>query len=232
MRRLALAVVALALLAAAGAAVWVWLSLDWIAKRAIEKYGTEILQAEVTVDSVKLSPATGRGEITGLKVGNPKGFRAPHAATVGRIEIEFDAAALAAAVPTLRHVTVRSPSITCEPGPNGGNFSVLKRNLARNAERKIGTDKEGPRLVVERLSIRDGRVAYAPQVASGKAVIGFDLPAVELTGIGRKSGGATPGQLATVILDAVAGRMAGALGTNALERAVEGLIERAAKISC
>src|SRR3989304_184802 len=92
MGRIVAAVAALAVAALVAAGVWLYLSLDHVVKRAIEKYVPEILQASVELDEVKLSLADGVGAVKGMRIGNPKGFRAPHAATAGTIELALDPA--------------------------------------------------------------------------------------------------------------------------------------------
>ena len=65
---------ALVLAAVAGGAWWLYSSKDALVKAAIEKFGPEITGVAVTVEGVKLDPLEGKGTISGLKVGNPKGL--------------------------------------------------------------------------------------------------------------------------------------------------------------
>jgi hypothetical protein len=230
MGRIVAAVAALAAAVLVGVGVWLYLSLDHIVKRAIEQYVPEILQTSVELDSVKLSPGDGAGVLKGMRIGNPKGFRSPHAATVGTIEVAVDPATLAGDVVLVRRLVVLAPSITYEPGGAGSNFDVLQRNV----QRYVGTQgaatgdrkSAGRKLIVETLTIRDARVTYAPQVARGTATISFNLPEIQLRNVGKNRGGVTPGELAKVILDALAARIAEAMGRAALQRGLEGVIGR------
>jgi len=231
MGRVLAAVAALAIAAVAGIGVWLYLSLDLIVKRAIERYALEILQAAVEVDSVKLSPADGAGVLKGLRIGNPKGFRAPHAATVGTVEIAVDPATVTGDVVLVRRLVVIAPNITYEPGNAGSNFDVLQRNVQRavgaeGGAAKPGGKSGGRKLIVETLTIRDARVNYTPPVGRGAATISFNLPEIQLRNIGKGRGGVTPGELAKVILDALAARIAEAMGRAALQRGLEGVLKK------
>jgi hypothetical protein len=223
MGRIVAAVAALAVVALVAAGVWLYLSLDHVVKRTIEKYVPEILQATVELDEVKLSPADGAGTLRGLRIGNPKGFRAPHAATVGTIALAVDPTTVVKDVVLVRRIAVERPSITYEPGAKGSNFDVLQRNV----ERYVGAGgeaKSGRRLIVESLVIRGARVTYAPQVGRGTATISFDLPDIQLRDVGKSRGGVTPGELAKIIVDALATRIAEVMARAAVRRGLEGVL--------
>jgi len=225
MGRIVAAVAALAVVALVAAGVWLYLSLDHVVKRAIEKYVPEILQATVELDEVRLSPADGAGTLRGLRIGNPQGFRAPHAATVGTIALAVDPTTIVKDVVRVRRIAVERPSITYEPGARGSNFDVLQRNVARYAGAG-GEAKAGRKLIVESLTIRGARVTYAPQVGRGTATISFDLPDIQLRNVGKERGGVTPGELAKIIVDALAARIAEVMARAAVRRGLEGVLGR------
>ena len=73
-RTVILAVAALAVIALAGGAWRLYASRDALIKRAIEHFGPELTGVTVTVKRVKLEPVEGRGAISGLEIGNTRGF--------------------------------------------------------------------------------------------------------------------------------------------------------------
>ena len=223
MGRIVAAAAALAVVALVAAGVWLYLSLDHVVKRAIEKYVPEILQATVELDEVKLSPADGAGTLRGLRIGNPKGFGSPHAATAGTITLAIDPTTVVKDVVLVRRIAVERPSITYEPGAKGSNFDVLQRNVERYVGAG-GDTKGGRRLIVESLTIRGARVTYAPQVGRGTATISFDLPDIQLRDVGKSRGGVTPGELARIIVDALAARIAEVMARAAVRRGLEGVL--------
>jgi len=209
---------AIALVAIVVVGVWLYLSLDYIVKRAIEHYGSEIIGASVELDKARLSPADGTGSLTGLRIGNPKGFRTPQSATVGDIQIAVAPGTIVKDVVLVHRIVVASPSITYEPGNKGSNFDVIQRNVERYLGSAGAGARPGKKLIVETLTIRGARVAYAPQVGHGSAAISFSLPDIQLRNVGKDRGGVTAGELAKTIVDALVVRMAEAMGRAAIQR--------------
>ncbi len=223
----ALAVVAaLAVASLVGLGAWLYLSLDWIVKHAIESYGSDILEAAVEVDEVRVSPVDGAGKIRGLRIGNPKGFRTPSAATVTNVELSLDPSTAASGVVLVRRIVVVGPSITYEPGNAGANFDALQRNVAKYMGAEKGKQSTPRKLIVESLTIRNARLTYAPQVGRGTATISFSLPDIQLKDVGKKRGGVTVGELAKIILDALVARIADAMGRAALQRSLGNVLGR------
>jgi hypothetical protein len=122
----------------------------------------------------------------------------------------------------VRRIAVERPSITYEPGARGSNFEALQRNVARYVG--AGEAKGGRRLIVESLTIRGARVTYAPQVGRGTATISFDLPDIQLRDVGKDRGGVTPGELAKIVVDALAARIAEVMARAAVRRGLEGVL--------
>ncbi|MCU0898552.1 MAG: hypothetical protein MUC55_13795 [Burkholderiales bacterium] len=229
MKRILLGSAALSLVAAAGGALWLYVSLDHVAKRAIEHFGSEALGVEVGVDRVKLSPMDGHGEILGLRIANPAGFRRPNVATAARIEIEVDPATIAADVIVIRKLEVSAPAIVYETARSGANLDALKRTAARNAKASRtslgdGAKPKERRLIVDRLTIRGGGLTYAPTVVSGSADIRLGLPDIVLANVGRKQGGITPEELASVIVDAVVVRSTQTIAPARIKGGIQGLL--------
>ena len=58
--------------------------LDSIVRSSVEKVGPIVTKVSVKLDSAKISLFGGSGELKGLVVGNPEGFKTPEAIKVGR----------------------------------------------------------------------------------------------------------------------------------------------------
>ena len=219
MKKTLLVGVAILLIVLGGAAYWLYSSLDSIVKTAIEKYGSEITQVAVSVNAVALSPTDGKGEVKGLRGGNPKGFRTPHAVSVGAIELAVAPASLTGDVVLIRKIAIASPRISYEAGSGDkSNFDVIQQNVDRSLGKgKKEKDKSSPeqKMIVEHLLIRDIKVTYSPILLEGK---GFEisLPDIELRDIGKAKGGVTSGELVKVVTDALMTRMTRAI-TNSLK---------------
>jgi hypothetical protein len=227
MKNVFVGLAALVVIALAGGAIWLYLSLDFIVKRAIESHGPDIVGAKVVVESVKLGPANGTGAIRGLAIGNPPGFRSEQSVTVGAIDVAVDPKSIAKDIVQIRRLVVIAPVLTYESGRRGSNFDTIQRNVAQ----RVGSDKSAEsgkqtRLVVDQLVIRDARVIYAPEIATRGATISFDLPDIQLANVGKRQGGVTPAELSNLIVQALASRMAVAMGRGAARRGAEILRSR------
>lgn len=89
MKKFYIAILAVILIAAVALFFWFSNPLGPILKAAIEKLGPEMTQAMVRVSKVSISPTTGQGALSGLLLGNPKGFKADYALRADNIEVEI-----------------------------------------------------------------------------------------------------------------------------------------------
>jgi hypothetical protein len=170
--------------------------LGRVVKFAIEGIGPDMMQAEVSVSSVIISTSDGRGQLNGLKLGNPKGFKSDHALKADTIVIAIEPVSIAQDVVVLHKVLIDAPHIIYEKGANGNNFDVIQRNV----ETYLGANKggkddkgNGKKLIIDSFVIRNAKVNY-------NDTIDLPLPDIELRNIGRKSGGATPAQVTKAII--------------------------------
>ncbi len=78
----------LAVIAVAAVALFFWFSnpLGSILKATIEKFGPEMTQATVRVSKVDISPTTGQGGLSGLLLGNPRGFKTGYALRIQPVD--------------------------------------------------------------------------------------------------------------------------------------------------
>ncbi|NFV79249.1 hypothetical protein [Magnetospirillum aberrantis] len=193
-----------------GIAVFVFSSLDSLVKTAIEKVGSEVAGVPVTVSEVKISLSDGKASIKGLAVGNPKGFTTPKAMSFGEIAVAIDTGSVTGNPVVIKDITVASPEITVELGEKGSNLDVIQANIAGKGGKSGGeassssssSGGEEKKLVIDRLALTNGTVRLAtalPDVQSSAK-----MGDIVLTGIGRKSGGASASEVAEQLLDAVA----------------------------
>ncbi|MBL8384575.1 MAG: hypothetical protein JNM90_15955 [Burkholderiales bacterium] len=227
MKKLALAAVVL-VLAVAGGVFWLNQNLDGLVKGAIEKYGSAMTGAKVSVESVRIAPADGRGVIRGLVVGNPPGFRTAHLAQVGEIEIAIDLASLTGAAITVRKIGVRAAHLIYEKGDAMTNVDAVQKNIADylGPSKPGARDGEGRKLIVEELAITGTRAEASAAFMDGKTV-GVKLPDLVLRNIGKAKGGVTPGELGQEIVGALKARLAAAVSFDALMKSVGGALEKA-----
>lgn len=125
------------LIAATAAYLWFNNPLGLLIKAGIEKFGPDMTQAQVHAGRVTLSPSDGRGTLSGLALGNPKGFKSEHALKAGHIEVTIEPATLTDDVVLIHKILIDTPDISYEKGDNGSNFDALQHNV----EQYLGTNK-------------------------------------------------------------------------------------------
>ena len=225
-----LAAVVVVVVVAIGALWWLRGNVDGLVKAGIEKYGSEMTQARVSVSAVEIRAVDGRGIIRGLTIGNPEGFKTPHAFSVGEIEVAIDAASILKDVVVIRRISISAPDVIYERGEGLTNFDALQRNIARylgpaeKAEKKEG----GKKLIVEQLVIRNAKAQASAAFMGGKTV-SVPLPDIMLHDIGKAKGGVTPGELGQTIAEALKQRLSSAISFERLMKSTGKLVEDAAK---
>ena len=193
-RTVVIGIVVLLILAVGGAAWWLYASRDALIKRAIERYGPELTGVSVKVKAVKLEPLDGRGAISGVELGNPKGFSAPHSVSLGEIRLAVDPATITADVVHVREISLEAPSITYERGAQGDNLSAIQKHIESRLPKSKGgqgaAKEPGPerKFIIDRVQVRKAKVNYA-------GVATADLPDIQLRDLGKKTNGATAAEI-------------------------------------
>lgn len=233
MRKLA-AALAVLLVLAGGAAYLALHYLDVIVKMALEYYGPDVAGVKVDVGEVRISPRDGRGVVRALELGNPKGFSAPRAARFGEIRVALDPATLTEPVVRIRELAIEAPRITYERSGRASNLDAIQENIRGYARKASAGEAAGgeprsrkKRFIIERLSIRGGRVTMTNPALRGQG-LGFDIPDIVLRDVGRRENGVTASEAAAIVADALQQRIAQKLLTNidALRRGgVEGAVD-------
>lgn len=181
--------------------VGLYLGLDALAKQGIESIGTRMCQAPVTVEDVDLSPFSGEGELDGLVVGNPEGYHTESALELKSIQVSIEPSSVRSDTLVIREVAVDSLLMTWEGGLRESNLTQLKENIEAYmpASDEAAEDEGAARkVIIDRFAFRNGQVRLSLKAALGKSVT-VSLPELELTDIGRKSGGITVAEAAEQI---------------------------------
>jgi hypothetical protein len=208
----------LTLLLIAGGAYWLFGNLDSIVQRAISRYGSQMTQATVKVEEVKIRTADGLGVVRGLVVGNPEGFKTAHALKVGVIEVAIDIRTVADPVVVVKRIVIEAPDVIYEKGAAGTNFEVIQRNIARSlASGSAGGSPSGPmskparKIIIDEFIIRGAHAQATTPAMLGQSV-SATLPDIVLRNLGREEGGLTPAQLGDRIAKAISQRLLASLG--------------------
>lgn len=214
-------------LLAFGALHWISDNLDELIADGIVRYGSAMIQARVGVEHVELQATGGKGEISGLLIGNPKGFRTPHALRAQKISVEVDLATLGADAVVVRHVIIDRPDVIYEQGEAVTNFEAIQKNIAAYlgppGKRKAN---DGPRLIIEELTICNATASASAPFMGGKT-ISIPLPDISLKNIGKAKGGVTPGEVGNEIANALKAKLSVAANFDRLKRSTGEALDKA-----
>lgn len=218
-------------------AVFLLFSMDSLVTMAVEKYGSEALQAKVTLDKTKISATSGKGTLTGLTVGNPRGFETDSAFELGEISLQLDVGSITKDTVIIKEIIISAPEITYEMGTSGSNLDALQKNVggqtgggsgtSSDTKKPVKSNKNGKKLIIDSVIIRDGKINVSAVGLKGQKM-SVKLPKVQLAGIGRDEGGASPAEVIKKLIDAINAAAGGAVKTLDLGKVlgqVEGVAE-------
>jgi hypothetical protein len=176
-------------------------NLDSLVKQAIETVGSQVVGTQVSVDQVVISLDEGRGEISGLRIANPRGFQAGDALASERIVLDLDIANTSAALVTIESIIVSGARINAVQAGGENNLQTLLDNIRRSDDGSTKqSDASSTKLIIDEFRFEDAQVsvALAGLPGGGRSAA---VPNVVLRDIGRKDGGISPGQAARQILE-------------------------------
>ena len=218
----------------------VLVGLDDIVKEAVERAGTRVTKVEVTLDEADVSPTKGTAALRGLTVANPPGFATDSAFALGEISVALDIGSIGEDTILVHEVVVTRPKVTYELDEEGAsNIDVIRSNVESHGETQSagatgsgGSDGGGAsdeaaepdrhKLIIEDLYIRGGMVRVSAAMLGGDTM-DADLPDIHIADIGKDTGGATPEEVAEIVMEALTGEIVGFVGTLDLGRILEGI---------
>ena len=198
-------VVALIVILVLGLVV-VGLSLDGIVKRGVETVGPKLTRVDVKLDKVSLSLLSGGGDVSGLVVGNPEGFKTPHAISVGRSRLAVQPSSLLSGKIVIKMINVEAPEITLETGLNGTNLKKILDNLNETTAggdptaTKPKSNEPGKKFEVDEFLITGAKLNFT---VTGLGSQTATLPDIHLANLGKGPDGITSAELTKVVLTAI-----------------------------
>ena len=192
-KRLRNTVITLAILVAV-IILGVQFALGPIIIKASEQFGPKILGTPVKVETAKFNVLTGTCRFAGVVIGPPEGFK-QDVFQLGDLRIKVDVLSiLGKDAVVVKEIIVEKPKATYELKGIHSNISAITSRLDNEAKKEQAKalekeQNEGKKVIVEKFSFKGGHVA----VASATLGVGVPLPLpnIELTDIGKKSGGVT-----------------------------------------
>jgi hypothetical protein len=208
--------IVLAILAVLGiaAVIYVSMNLGAIVTAGVNKYGPQLTQTKLTLESAKISPLSGVGTLNNLVIGNPKGWSENNLASLGKIHVDIVPSSLRGDHIILNEVIIEAPVFNYETKIIASNVKDLLANIeqalgpAKPADPKAPPAQAGPpvKFAVKKFRLLDGKV----RVGVGPAATTVPLPAMEIDDLGTKEGGVTAAQAASIVMNQIVGKIVGA----------------------
>ncbi|WP_428607534.1 hypothetical protein [Sedimenticola sp.] len=207
-KKTAISLVTLLIIVVIGVFIFLSSGLGSLIVEAVESFGPKVTQSTVSLDSADVA-ITGEGQLSGLTVGNPSGYKSQNAFQLGAIKIAIDPESLTTDVIHIKSINIESPKLSYEPGGKAGsNLKQLVKNVQQfsgGGSGKNGEEKE-KKLIIDLLTIRDGEVSVVTPLSD--APITTKLPNIEMRDIGKKSGGSSASDVVKVVMQKVTGAAA------------------------
>jgi hypothetical protein len=199
--------------------------LDGIVKKGVETVGPQITKVSITMDSIHIGLLTGSAKVKGLIVGNPEGYHATNAISVGLAEVGVDPFSVLSQKIIVRTIHVESPEITFEGGLGGNNLSKIMDNVNGVAQAggppKTDTTAKASSKPAKKIEVDDflitGAKVHVIITGLGAKEMTLPLPPIHLTDLGKGSDGLTPTDLTSAVLKAITSATVKAVADSAMD---------------
>lgn len=187
------------------------LFLNQTIKAGVETLGPKLTQTSISLAEVNISPFSGQGEIKGLVVGNPEGYKTESAIKLGLVRVEIDTGSLLSDRIIIKEVLIDGPEITYEMSLKGSNIAKILANIQSVADSAGGgksgaSDSKdtggGKKLQINDLRITNGKIKLSAKILQGKAIT-LPLPDIHLKDIGKEKEGSSVGEVVEKVFAAV-----------------------------
>jgi hypothetical protein len=202
-----------------------------VVRRTVTTLGPSILGVPVSLDRVGVYPLRGVVRLSGLKIGNPKGFKSPQLFALSALSIDMQPSTLFTDTVVVDEVAIRGLEITYETTGLRSNVGRLLEQLESRkgepAEAPAGNEaappaKPGKRTVIRRVVVEDLNVTVAATLAGGRGIT-LPLSKIELTDLGARGGGISVAEATVEVVQAIAAGVTKALAQQGVKLAGAGV---------
>ena len=206
--------------------------LGSIVKGGINSFGPKLTQTRVELEGAQISPLSGVGTLSGLYVGNPKGWTSEKAFYLGRIHLDVAPFSILGDHIVINEITIDQPEFVYETRLVSSNIGDLLKNIEAvtggKSDSPQATAKNGKpiKFEVKKFVLTNGKIT----LGVGVAAMTLPMPPITLENLGTKEGGITPGELTFAVMRSVTSSIvsatlqaAGKIGSTSGAAATEGV---------
>ena len=179
-KRVILGIVVLVILALAA----VWLAINPIAKRAVQSGASDTLGVETTLETISISPLSGRLLMNKLNISNPEGFVSASLMNTGRFDIEVAPASLFSDTVEIRKFELDGLEMHIEQKLPLSNISRIMDNIKKSSADKEETASDGKKVKADLILIKNVEAYFHLLPGTSKAgVVKVEVPQLELKNV-------------------------------------------------
>lgn len=171
--------------------------LGSIVKAGVNSFGPKLTQTRVELAGANIMPLSGKGTLSGLAVGNPKGWSEGNAFYLGKIQIDVAPLSLFGDHIVINEISIDGPEFLYETKIVASNIKDLLKNIeaftGSTAETKSG---QPIKFEVKKFRLTGG----VARLGVGATALPVPLPPVSMDDLGVKEGGISPGQLVGAVM--------------------------------
>ena len=206
------------------------LFLGSIVTAGVNNFAPKLTQTKVVLTGASISPLTGSGTLSGLVVGNPKGWSDANLCSLGKIHVDVAPFSILGDHIVVNEITIDAPEFNYETKLIASNVADLLKNIeqvtgAKDAPQATTKSGQPIKFEVKKFRLQNGWV----HLGVGPAAMKLPMPPIALDNLGTSEGGITPDQLVFAVMRSVTGSVvsattaaAGKIGGTAGAAAAEG----------
>lgn len=189
--------------------VMLYFNIAALTKSYLEKMGTEILGAELTIDSLNLSFRDKTVTVRGIAIKNPEGHGFTEDAVMVVDAIDVQAQSLSGEKLVFDTIRISGTALNVEMAGGGSNISVLRKNLERPSKGGGPKDAAKPhkgqtaKVIIKSFVMDKASLTPSVRMPGGLELKPITLPRIELTGIGEREDGILAREAATQIFSRI-----------------------------
>ena len=146
------------------------LALNTIALRVARSQLAANLRVPASLDGISISLISGTAELRGLKIGQPDGFGAGDAVSVGRVKVDVDVSSLLGGGIRVESITVDDPAIHLVVNADKSINLAALAQPARKEHAPAAESSEPPAVLLQALALHNGIFRVTDHTRSTNAV--------------------------------------------------------------
>jgi len=187
------------------------LSLNSIIKQGIETVGPRATGSEVRLAKADISILSGKGELKGFLIGNPKGFSTESAIKFDTVRMALDLSSVRSDKIIIEEIFIDGPEITYEKSGRSDNIKAILNNVKAFAgQSKAAPQPEGgkksegaeKKIQINNLIIKNGKIHMSTTLLKGQKTT-LPLSDIHLKDLGKDGKGTSMAEVMEIVLAAV-----------------------------